>query len=48
MHDQIRKMNDIAKKISSIKKYEAMDYVAGVRIVDLDKASWSRHGEETS
>lgn len=48
MHDQIRKMNDIAKKIGSIKKYEAMDYVAGVRIVDIDKASWVRSSEESS
>jgi PAS domain S-box-containing protein len=48
MHDQIKKMNDIAKKIGSIKKYEAMDYVAGVRIVDIDKASWVRNSEETS
>jgi len=36
---QIHKMNEIAKKISNIKKYEAMDYVAGVKIVDIDKAS---------
>jgi hypothetical protein len=39
VHDQISKMNEIAKKIGSIKKYEAMDYVAGVKIVDIDKAS---------
>lgn len=39
VHDQINKMNDIAKKIGNIKKYEAMDYVAGVKIVDIDKAS---------
>ena len=42
VHDQINKMNEIAKKISNIKKYEAMDYVAGVKIVDIDKASWAR------
>jgi two-component system NtrC family sensor kinase len=36
---QIKKMNEIAKKISSIKTYEAMDYVAGIKIVDIDKAS---------
>ena len=39
VHDQINKMNEIAKKIGNIKKYEAMDYVAGVKIVDIDKAS---------
>ena len=39
---QINKMNEIAKKISNITKYEAMDYVAGVKIVDIDKASWAR------
>jgi len=39
VHQQINKMNDITKKIANIKKYEAMDYVAGVKIVDIDKAS---------
>ena len=29
----------IAKKIGAIKKYEAMEYVAGIKIVDIDKAS---------
>ncbi len=42
MQDQIHKLNDIAQKISSIKKYEAMDYVAGIKIVDIDKASWAQ------
>ena len=42
IHDQINKMNDIAKKIGNIKKYAVMDYVAGVRIVDIEKASWAR------
>jgi PAS domain S-box-containing protein len=45
MQGQIHKMNDIAQKIGSIKKYEAMDYVAGVKIVDIDKASWARENE---
>jgi PAS domain S-box-containing protein len=48
VHDQIKKMNDIAKKISNIKKYEAMDYVAGVRIVDIEKASWAKKNEGRS
>ena len=39
MHDQIQKLNAIVKKIGGIKKYEAMDYVAGIKIVDIDKAS---------
>ncbi len=38
-HDQIKRMNDITHKIGNIKKYEAVDYVAGVKIVDIDKAS---------
>ena len=48
VHDQINKMNAIAKKIGNIKKYEAMDYVAGVKIVDIDKASWARKKEDRS
>ncbi len=44
---QINKMNEIAKKISNIKKYEAMDYVAGVKIVDIDKASWARNKDHS-
>ncbi len=48
MQRHIHKMNDIAKKIGSIKKYEAMDYVAGIKIVDIDKASWARETEGKS
>jgi PAS domain S-box-containing protein len=48
VHDQMKKMNEIAQKIGNIKKYEAMDYVAGVRIVDIDKASWAQTIKETS
>jgi len=44
---QIDKMNEIAKKISNIQKYEAMDYVAGVKIVDIDKASWALHKDNS-
>jgi PAS domain S-box-containing protein len=39
MQEQVRKINDIAKKIGNIRKYKSMDYVAGVRIVDIDSAS---------
>jgi PAS domain S-box-containing protein len=36
---QIEKLNDVAAKIRGVHRYEAMDYVGGVKIVDLDKAS---------
>ncbi len=39
MRDQIEKLNEIAKKIGGIRKYESMDYVGGIKIVDIDKAS---------
>ena len=42
VYDQMKKMNEIAQKIGNIKKYEAMDYVAGVKIVDIDKSSWAQ------
>jgi len=45
MHQQIKRMNEITKKIGSIKKYEAMDYVAGIKIVDIDKASLEKNRE---
>ncbi len=39
INNQIQKMNEITQKIGNIKKYEAMEYVAGIKIVDIDKAS---------
>ena len=39
MQQQLSKMNEITKKISNVKKYAAMDYVAGIKIVDIDRAS---------
>jgi PAS domain S-box-containing protein len=39
VHEQIKRLNEISKKIAGIRKYEAMDYVAGVKIVDIDRAS---------
>lgn len=39
IHEQVRKLNHIAKKIQNIKHVELMDYVAGVQIVDIDKSS---------
>ncbi|MBN1931300.1 MAG: PAS domain-containing protein [Desulfobacterales bacterium] len=38
LNENVNDLNEIIKKIGNIKKYEAMDYVAGVRIVDIDKA----------
>ena len=46
IHNQIKKMNDITDKLSRIRKYEAMDYVAGIKIVDIEKSSWSHDVEE--
>ena len=43
---QIQKLSEIVRKIGAIKKYEAMEYVAGVRIVDIDKASRMKKGGE--
>jgi len=43
VRDQVDKMNEIANKVGNIEKYEAMDYVAGVKIVDIDKASRVRN-----
>lgn len=41
IQNQIQKLNQITKKIANIHKYAAMDYVAGVKIVDIDNASLS-------
>ena len=34
INQQIKKLNDITKKIGNIKKYKAMEYVAGIKIVE--------------
>ena len=39
IHQQIERINELARKIVNIRKYEPMDYVAGVRIVDIDKTT---------
>jgi PAS domain S-box-containing protein len=39
MHLQIERIHEAVMKIGNIKRYEAMDYVAGIRIVDIDKTS---------
>ncbi|MGD2037387.1 MAG: PAS domain-containing protein [Desulfobacterales bacterium] len=46
VHNQIKKMNDITDKLGRIRKYESMDYVAGIKIVDIEKSSWSLESEE--
>ena len=39
IHNQVENLNELARKIRGIKKYEAMDYVGGIKIVDIDKSS---------
>ena len=39
IHLQIERIHEMALKIGNIKRYEAMDYVAGIKIVDIDKTS---------
>jgi PAS domain S-box-containing protein len=39
IEEQLKKLNELIKKIGKIKKYEVIDYVAGVKIVDIEKAS---------
>jgi PAS domain S-box-containing protein len=43
---QIQKLNELVRKIGAIDQYEAVEYVAGVRIVDIDKASRMKQGGE--
>ena len=35
----IEKMDRILKKIRAITRYEAMEYIEGITIIDIDKAS---------
>ena len=39
IHLQIERIHEVVMKIGNIKRYEAMDYVAGIKIVDIDKTS---------
>lgn len=39
IQQQIAKLNTITRKIARIHKYASMEYVAGVKIVDIDNAS---------
>lgn len=38
INDQLKKLNEIAEKIRGIKQYKTMDYVGGLKIVDIDRA----------
>ena len=35
-------MNDIIQKIGSRKKYERMDDAGGIKMADIEKASWAQ------
>jgi CheY-like chemotaxis protein len=39
IYKQIKRIAEITKKVSRIKKYESRDYLPGCRIVDIEKAS---------
>ena len=39
VQELVLKLNELTKKIGNIRKYKSIDYVAGVRIVDIDQAS---------
>ena len=39
VYNQIKHLNEIGKKIKGINKYESIDYVGGLKIVDIDRSS---------
>lgn len=39
LHHQIERIYEIAKKLGNIKTYQPMEYVAGIKIVDIDRTS---------
>lgn len=39
LQEQVKSLNAIVKKVGNIKKYASMDYVGGLKIVDIDRAS---------
>jgi hypothetical protein len=39
IHRQVERISEIAEKIGNIKRYKPMEYVAGIKIVDIDKTS---------
>lgn len=46
VQQQISRMIAITRKIAAIKRYESMDYVAGVKIVDIEKSILTTAGED--
>ncbi len=46
VQQQVGRMIAITRKIAAIKRYESMDYVAGVKIVDIEKSILMTDGEE--
>jgi len=43
IYEQIQRMKTITEKLKRITRYETVDYVDGIKIVDLDKASVRSH-----
>jgi PAS domain S-box-containing protein len=39
INQQVERISELARKIGNIKRYEPMDYVAGIKIVDIDRTS---------
>jgi two-component system, cell cycle sensor histidine kinase and response regulator CckA len=46
VQQQVSRMIAITRKIAAIKRYESMDYVAGVKIVDIEKSILTAGGED--
>jgi len=46
VQEQVSRMITITRKIATIKRCESMDYVAGVKIVDIEKSILTTDGEE--
>jgi two-component system, cell cycle sensor histidine kinase and response regulator CckA len=46
VQQQVNRMIGITRKIATIKRYESMDYVAGVKIVDIEKSILTADGED--
>ena len=42
---QVDRMAEITRKLNSITRYEACDYISGVKIIDIDKASCAPNPE---
>jgi len=46
VQQQVNRMIAITRKIAAIKRYESMEYVAGVKIVDIEKSILTTDGED--